>query len=176
MRVKVMKAFRLSALMASCLTGCVAATQPGEGGVASVANRHWALSKMGFERIARADIETVTVRLRGDRGIDGTAICNHVGTGLRWDAVSGGAGGGISSDDDRPTIMTTAGCGSPRQIDIADRFWSRMETAKRWSLHGRRLRITFGDGDTAELVPVPAPASERRPDCRTATPNNLDCR
>ncbi len=164
-------------LIALSLAGCGmshSSTAPSERN--PVAGHHWGLRALGRNAVKQGKAEVATIRFRPDGGINGTISCNSVSTSLVWSFDRALGIGRISDDHGQPQIQTVVGCGDSRETAIAGSFWEKMNTVDHWSLDGRRLHINFSDGGTAEMVRIATPASERRPGCVAADPNNFDCR
>lgn len=160
-------------LIAMCLAGCSTAYTATEN---PVADRYWGLREFQNVKVGQSGMELATVRFRTDGGIDGTAICNSVSTGLAWSPAEVGKRGRIVNAANRALVKTAVGCGDAGANNVADNFWKQMESSEQWRLQGQELQIVFRDGSTAELISVPTPASEDRPGCAESDRNNLDCR
>jgi hypothetical protein len=113
----------------------------------------WALHSLAGKRVPGRIGSVATLRFAPGETVSGTIMCNFISTTkLRWTQDGGSTRGGFDQLGNDAGIVTTVGCLRRPGSAMADRFWRNVETARAWSMTGKRLVIEFGDGSEARLV------------------------
>jgi heat shock protein HslJ len=120
----------------------------------TIANQQvWALHSLAGKRAPHRIGSVATLRFAPGETLSGTIMCNGISsTKVRWTQDGGSTRGGFDQLGTDAGIVTTAGCPRRSGSAMADRFWRNLETARAWSMTGKRLVIEFGDGSKARLV------------------------